>query len=263
MGPGDASSVTSLKAQLLAAKERAAAARTKEPSRRLRIRGERTGRTERTEHAEHAGHAGRSARRAREPSPDRLEASRSALTRKAAKYRKLAQGLGLEEDSLVDWDAKDADEHTHTSGESDAAHSDADDSDASLVEYTDEFGRVRSVPRSEAPRSVLREEPEASDGIYGPATSFPVFHREVPSLPVVSEAVHFDADTDVRARGAAFYRFAKDERVRQAQQAELKARREETIHARQHTDAPPAARPVSLGRLRRQSRFAFLASYGS
>lgn len=237
MGP-DASSVTQLRAELHAARERARGSAAPAPKGPLRLRTEARAPAPRT-HAD--------------PETLRESASARTLTHKAARYDKLAQGYGLADDGLVDWDAKVPESPTTPS----PPPTDADD----LVEYTDEFGRTRTARASDVPRDLLRESdetPEDDGAVYGPATSFPVYRREVPQLDTRiahrPEAVHFDANWEVRDRGAAFYRFSHDAATREAQQAELQARRAETVAQRSkptHTTAPV---PGARARARRAAR---------
>ncbi|KAI0314607.1 hypothetical protein OF83DRAFT_1293767 [Amylostereum chailletii] len=114
------------------------------------------------------------------------ESARIVLERKAKIYEKLMKGQtgGLTdaqfEGVLVDFDAKPDDPY----------ESDSDDADESLtvpqelrqddpvIEYEDEFGRVRSAPRSEVPRHLLplnpqigKEDPDDDDEIIAEGSS--------------------------------------------------------------------------------------------
>ncbi|WFD21055.1 hypothetical protein MCAP1_003311 [Malassezia caprae] len=190
----------------------------------------------------------------RDADPEQLReaASARALPHKAARYDKLAQGYGLADDGLVDWDAKDPVSPSTPS---------PPPTDDELVEYTDEFGRTRTARKSDVPREYARERdemPEEDNAVYGPATAFPVYRREVPQLDTRiaqrAEAVHFDADWEVRDRGAAFYRFSHDAATREAQQAELQARRAETVAQRSKSTHTTAPVPGARARARRAAR---------
>lgn len=50
-------------------------------------------------------------------------------------------------------------------------------------------------------------------------------------------AIHYDAAKEVRARGAAFYQFSKDEETRRVQMEELRNAREATGQARREPEA--------------------------
>ncbi|GAA5825159.1 hypothetical protein JCM11251_006124 [Rhodosporidiobolus azoricus] len=232
--------------------------------------------------------------------PEKIKAQ---LERKAAIYDKIRKGKtgGLSEDQigslLVDFDRKTYD--NPDTSDDDSAGSDVDESltvpdrriaDSSkddddepgpslpydpLVEYTDEFGRTRMIPRSEVPRGApfrdptataegggvqystgeeagssgaLRpgEGPEASNIIYGDQTSFPVYEPD-PSILAKRAATlaaaaaaplvdHYDASEENRQRGAGFYAFSGNEEERKAQMETLKKERVETERKRRERD---------------------------
>lgn len=185
----------------------------------------------------------------------RLERSRNAALEKKAKlYDQLKKGLsgGLRPEDLdeggkyagaIDWDRKiqqhAQDEDDDDASESDSSHSNDDaNEDEDKIEYTDDLGRTRLVPRSQVPMEYLmqmKREAEYnaslddSKTIYGPQVHFPVFHHdrteqsEDPPLET-----HFDASHEVRNRGAAFFQFDKDEQVRKRQMEQLANERKET-----------------------------------
>ncbi|WFD32640.1 hypothetical protein MSPP1_003689 [Malassezia sp. CBS 17886] len=177
-----------------------------------------------------------------------LDASRAALERKAQTYAKLARGRhgGISErdrgEVLVDWDAKEDADVERGAGDGDPADASASAAaDDPVVEYTDEFGRTREARLSDVPRAYLPMRPEDDDeeydnAIYGPASEFPVYHREEAPRRVSPPPVHFDADWEVRSRGAGFYRFAQDESQRREQQASLAELRSETEIRRSGTE---------------------------
>jgi N-acetylmuramoyl-L-alanine amidase len=74
----------------------------------------------------------------------------------------------------------------------------------------------------------------SANAIYGDQTEFPVFQlsaeerarRIAEANPDVEK--HFDAGEEIRTKGAAFYRFSKDEAERERELAELKRRTDET-----------------------------------
>ncbi|KAJ6531737.1 hypothetical protein B0H19DRAFT_966473 [Mycena capillaripes] len=204
-----------------------------------------------------------------------LESARAALERKAKIYDKLKKGQtgGLNdkqyESLLVDFDSKPVSDHFE---------SDSDDVDESveiarpppgdddpIVEYEDEFGRMRTARKSEVPRNLVRtEEPEhdEDDSITGnPVGYFPVYQPSAERVAQIetehAEAnnplgVHYDATAEVRARGAGFYQFSKDEEMRKAQMDELKATRDETEKTRKETGAVDV-RPGEVEGMREQN----------
>ncbi|KAK0223158.1 hypothetical protein IW262DRAFT_1364979 [Armillaria fumosa] len=185
-----------------------------------------------------------------------LESARAALERKAKIYDKLRKGKsgGLSEKQfdalLVDFDYKPPeweDDEDDIDESLTVPHAPVDDDDP-IIEYEDEFGRVRTAPRSEVPRELLpgarTEEVDEDEDIIirNPVNHFPIY---TPSADRVAEiekmhaeennplGVHYDATSEVRAKGAGFYQFSGDEETRQRQMEELRAAREETQTTRQ------------------------------
>lgn len=75
---------------------------------------------------------------------------------------------------------------------------------------------------------------------------FPVYEPSAERVEAIKEAAseesnplatHYDASREVRAKGAAFYSFSKDEEERSRQMEELRAAREETERTRRGTGA--------------------------
>ncbi|KAL0954779.1 hypothetical protein HGRIS_003729 [Hohenbuehelia grisea] len=193
-----------------------------------------------------------------------LESARSALERKAKIYEKLQKGKsgGLTDKQydglLVDFDSKPVSEFYEP---------DSDDEDESLhvprpsgyeeddpvIEYEDEFGRIRTGRRSEVPRHLLPKEhggeehiDDDEDVIYNPVNHFPVYEPSAERVADIAKAhaeennplnIHYDSGREVRAKGAGFYQFSADEETRRAQMDELKATREETEKTRQEVGA--------------------------
>lgn len=143
--------------------------------------------------------------------------------------------------------------------------SDSDDVDESLtvpvppreeddpvIEYEDEFGRIRTGRRSEIPRHLLPQtDPEQEEDvdpyvIYNPVNHFPVYEPSAERLAAIEAEfseennplnVHYDASREVRAKGAGFYQFSGDEETRRQQMEELKRAREETEKTRENLGA--------------------------
>ncbi|PBK75595.1 hypothetical protein ARMSODRAFT_927679 [Armillaria solidipes] len=193
-----------------------------------------------------------------------LESARAALERKAKIYDKLRKGKsgGLSEKQfdalLVDFDYKPPeweDDEDDIDESLTVPHAPVDDNDP-IIEYEDEFGRVRTAPRSEIPRELLpgarTEEVDEDEDIIirNPVNHFPIY---TPSADRVAEiekmhaeennplGVHYDASSEVRAKGAGFYQFSGDEETRQKQMEELRATREETQATRQGQGAVDAS----------------------
>lgn len=92
------------------------------------------------------------------------------MERKAKIYDKLKRGktAGWDKDklseSVIDWDRKgwqdgdeDEEDEGHYGGSRGGVGGEEND-DEPMVEYEDEFGRLRRVPKSEVPRDVLRRQ---------------------------------------------------------------------------------------------------------
>ncbi|KAL5526112.1 hypothetical protein ACEPAG_7450 [Sanghuangporus baumii] len=210
------------------------------------------------------GVAARAARDIAALAADRVtaESARAALERKAKIYEKLRKGKtgGLTEaqiDSLlVDFESKSVDDEfssdSEGADESVKVPKPADDEDDPIIEYEDEFGRVRTARRSEVPRQYMpsaHEEQEHDDDpfvVHNPVDHFPVFEPSAERLAELQKAAeeadkplesHYDATREVRAKGAAFYAFSTDEERRQREMDELRKAREETERARRDTGA--------------------------
>lgn len=188
-----------------------------------------------------------------------LESARAALERKAKIYDKLKKGKtgGLTDKQydalLVDFDAM-----PNASYESDSEDEDEsltvprppNDEHDPIIEYEDEFGRVRTARRSEVPRNLVpaleEVDPDEDIIIRNPVNHFPVYEPSAERVTEIEKAfaeennplgVHFDGSKEIRAKGAGFYQFSADEETRKAQMEELKASREETERVRRGTGA--------------------------
>ncbi|KAG5638902.1 hypothetical protein H0H81_008963 [Sphagnurus paluster] len=188
-----------------------------------------------------------------------LESARAALERKAKIYEKLRRGKtgGLNDKQydalLVDFDSKPGDNYESDSGDVDESIELARplDHDDPIVEYEDEFGRIRTARRSEVPRELAPAPQEEHDEdediiIRNPVNHFPVYEPSAERVAEIAAAyaeennplnVHYDASGENRAKGAGFYQFSGDEETRRRQMEELKAAREETGKVRQELGA--------------------------
>ncbi|KAI6008140.1 hypothetical protein F5J12DRAFT_905254 [Pisolithus orientalis] len=181
-----------------------------------------------------------------EVSRSTVESARAALERKAQLYEKLRKGKsgGLSEQQydalLVDFDSKTMDRY----------ESDSDDVDESLtvpraqeydddpvIEYEDEFGRIRTARRSEVPRHLLPTSKDQEIGDEDPSAERVQAVAEELAEAQKRPEMHYDAAKEVRAKGAAFYRFSADEETRRQQMEELRSVREETKKTREETGA--------------------------
>lgn len=162
-----------------------------------------------------------------------------------------------EKEGLVDFDRKWADEQDKSS-DAESGSGEEDDDNASIISYEDELGRTRRGTRKEAAQAAGLRAAAAGDAqnterwrpsrpenlIYGATVQSEAFRptdmaaeqmaylakrRDRSPTP---EEVHYDADTEVRNRGTAFYAFSKDEEVRKKQMEELLNARVETVKER-------------------------------
>ncbi|KAK9469930.1 hypothetical protein V1512DRAFT_200448 [Lipomyces arxii] len=156
---------------------------------------------------------------------------REALERKAKLYDKIKRGeLGEVQlgDTALDVDLMSV--HSSDRG------SDEDESEEDLVEFTDEFGRTRMVPK------MLVSELEKEDGrtkpqnlIYGDVIQHNAFKGDEEAMQAIINRddtkdlfTHYDANGEVRTKGVGFYNFSKDEEKRAKEMDELRNMREET-----------------------------------
>lgn len=170
---------------------------------------------------------------------------------------------------LVDFDRKWAEgEEERKEDYATSSDDDADDS-GEMVEYEDEFGRVRQVTKAErdrlerrARRGLLGAEelermsarPSApSNLIYGDAVQSMAFNPEDPekmeelarkrdrsATPPPDQ--HYDADWEIRTKGTGFYKFSKDEETRTAEMEGLAEERRKTEEQRRTREDQKEAR---------------------
>ncbi|KAG9314896.1 hypothetical protein JVU11DRAFT_4000 [Chiua virens] len=206
-----------------------------------------------------------------------VESARAALERKAKVYDKLMKGKsgGLNEKQyealLVDFDLKGVDHYESDSEDVDESLTiptkPNEGEDDPIIEYEDEFGRLRTSRRSEVPRHLLsksqdeEEHVDDSDVIYNPVNFFPVYEPSAERVKAVQEefaeennplASHYDASREVRAKGAAFYQFSGEEEMRKKQMEELRTAREETKKTREDLGANDV-RPGEVEGMREES----------
>ncbi|KAJ4155342.1 hypothetical protein LMH87_000595 [Akanthomyces muscarius] len=176
---------------------------------------------------------------------------------------------------LIDFDRKWA-EHEEGKGLSDLSSSSGDDegpsndaADDQVIEYEDEFGRLRRGTRAErermerrARRGLLGAEeldrmsarPAAPTNlIHGDAIQAMAFNpddadgmaalarkRDRSATPPPQK--HYDADKEVRSKGVGFYKFSKDEAVREAEMRALEGERRQTEGKREEREKQREAR---------------------
>lgn len=192
------------------------------------------------------------------------------MEEKARLYAAMKRG-DVEDDGdryIVDFDRKWAEQGVDGVGEGadeeeDDDDDDDNDEDEDKVEYTDEFGRTRFGTRGEAAREQRRQNAADMVGdqanrliarptqpksgiIYGDTIQAAAFNPdEITTAQMVDlasrrdreltppEAVHYNADWEIRSKGTGFFKFDKDEAERQRQMEALERERAATERARQ------------------------------
>lgn len=161
---------------------------------------------------------------------EQWERSRAIMEEKAKIYEKLQAGLEgaeevsaeLRENLLVDFDRK-----FHEDRKAGRIHVSEKEVEVEedLVEITDEFGRTRTIPRSEY---LQQQEQSAQDLIST------IRRQIVEDLQEQEEEenVHYDDTIEVRTKGVGYYRLSRTEAERSRQLAELNCLRQETVEAR-------------------------------
>lgn len=177
-----------------------------------------------------------------------------------------------EENALVDFDRKWAESQTDgkppnydTSSGSEDNEAPSDDGEEEQVEYTDEFGRLRTGTRATALRvqrlqsaqthasqtlSDLRARPAPPPTlIYGDTIQTAAFNPDADTTARIQtlaqkrdrsmtppEEVHYDASKEVRSKGVGFYSFSKDGEGRKREMDALKRERAETERGRRERE---------------------------
>ncbi|KAI9594620.1 hypothetical protein BDF19DRAFT_444269 [Syncephalis fuscata] len=229
--------------------------------------------------SQNRGVSERNARDAQATSEDaiNLENSRKALERKAQLYKQLQQGK-LEDSSqstsdtlLVDFDKKRWD-YSEQTGDSDDSSDDQRDNDPiedrsesitsrkrqndhleikdegratysnspdAWVDYTDEFGRTRTIRQRDMPKSLLaNNNNEAASNADMPELMSADMRREQERQRWEEEAradskdLHYNANKEIRTKGVGYYQFAQSEEERAKQLQKLNEIRAETEQKR-------------------------------
>ncbi|ROT34913.1 hypothetical protein SODALDRAFT_284937 [Sodiomyces alkalinus F11] len=219
-----------------------------------------------------------------------LARARRKMEEKARLYAAMKRGDYISKENeaapLVDFDRKwaegeaqrrDTGEVSSGNGEHDGDDEDKKDA-ADIIEYEDEFGRLRRGTRAEIARlerqrrrGLLSAEdlermsarPAAPQNlIRGDVVQTLAFAPEDEEKmeelaarrdrsPTPPEAKHYDADSEVRVRGAGFYKFSKDEAARAEEMRSLDEERRRTEDKRGELDHRKAARRREIEERRR------------
>jgi hypothetical protein len=223
--------------------------------------------------------------------PDDLHKSKLKLEEKARKYAALKRGDYIpganEAEQLIDFDRKWAENEARGQGNDLDTSSDSDNDDwvagEETVEYLDEYGRARTGTKAEADRmerkmrnALLGAEeldrisarPTApSQIIYGDTIQTAAFNpdAEIESAMASLAAkrdrsatpppeTHYEADKEVRSRGAGFFKFSADEGIRKAEMEALEKQRMETERIRAEKAVKINQRREEVERRRRELR---------
>ncbi|KAI1004056.1 hypothetical protein K3495_g4148 [Podosphaera aphanis] len=211
----------------------------------------------------------------------RLHRSKRKMQMKAKIYARLKRGeIEENEEALVDFDHKWA-EQQEADSDSDQ-DSDIEDSNEKheMVEYEDEFGRVRQVTKTELER-LERKKKTALLGaeelgkmsarpmmpskiIYGDTVQTLAFNPDKPVATKMEELAakrdrsltpppltHYEADKEIRTKGVGFYSFSKDEGLRESEMKALEQERLETENIRKEREEKKNARLREIKERRR------------
>ena len=173
-----------------------------------------------------------------------------------------------EENALVDFDRKWAEEQEGVNGGKDDTSSDDggfDSDEEDLVDYEDEFGRQRKGTKAEAARELRKRNAQvyASEElsqfsarpsrpenlIHGDTIQAAAFNPDEPIAAQMDtlarkrdrsmtppEEVHYDASKEIRSKGVGFYQFSKDNEERKKEMEALEKERAETEKGRREKE---------------------------
>ncbi|KAL9100991.1 MAG: hypothetical protein Q9163_003696 [Psora crenata] len=199
-----------------------------------------------------------------------LQRSKRKMEEKARLYASMKRGdyvppkdgrVDKEAEGLVDFDRKWAEQaegnDTDTSSDDYEDDEGRDDSGQEMVEYEDEFGRMRKGTKAEAVKMLRQRNAAAyaseelssfsarperpANLIVGDAIQSAAFNPDEPIAAQMEtlakkrdrsmtppEEVHYDATKEVRSKGVGFYQFSKDAETRKKEMEALEKERDET-----------------------------------
>ncbi|OAP63352.1 hypothetical protein AYL99_02579 [Fonsecaea erecta] len=200
-----------------------------------------------------------------------LHRSKRKMQDKVRLYNAMKRGeyIGKEDydnRGLVDFDRKWAEDQAKGQGDSDS--SDSDDGSAGeeeMVEYLDEFGRLRKGTKAQAAREERRKRMQAnaaeeeerlsarpsmpSNVLYGDTIQHQAFNPDQAIADRMAEIAkkrdksatpppetHYDASAEIRTKGTGFYTFSKDAEERKREMDALEKERLETERVRKEQD---------------------------
>ncbi|KAI0377028.1 hypothetical protein F5Y04DRAFT_265225 [Hypomontagnella monticulosa] len=213
-----------------------------------------------------------------------LARARRKMEEKARLYAAMKRGDYIAKEGeaapLVDFDRKWAERHPdddpnnpnnpnhqNSSSGTDDEDSDVEGGDGDLVDFTDEFGRTRRIPRAEATRlerqrrrrelgaaelETLSAKPIRAPErlIFGDVIQAAAFAPEDATRekmedlaarrdksPTPPPDTHFDGGAEIRTKGVGFYQFSREEGVRKKEMEALERERENTERVRLEREA--------------------------
>ncbi|KAK2613043.1 hypothetical protein QQS21_000972 [Conoideocrella luteorostrata] len=218
-----------------------------------------------------------------EEESQQLARARRKMEDKARLYAAMKRGDYVPKENetapLIDFDRKWAENVEGKDDYSSSSSDDAGDDDGhEIIEYEDEFGRMRRGTKAEkenmerrARRGLLgAEELERMSArpaapvnlIYGDAVQAMAFNPDDPdkmeelarkrdrsATPPAEK--HYDADSEIRTKGTGFYKFSKDEEARSKEMAGLEEERKRTEQERKVREDQKTARRREIEQRRR------------
>ena len=206
-----------------------------------------------------------------------LKRAKRKMEEKARLYASMKRGdyvpptdgrSNKEENVLVDFDRKWAEEQEGGKGDNHDTSSDddvGDSEDEEIVEYEDEFGRQRKGTRLEVAREMRRRNAQAyaseelaqasarpsrpENLIHGDTIQAAAFNPDEPIAAQMEtlakkrdrsmtppDEVHYDASKEIRTKGVGFYQFSKDNEGRKKEMEALERERAETEKGRRERE---------------------------
>jgi hypothetical protein len=211
-----------------------------------------------------------------------LACARRKMENKARLYAAMKRGDYVPNENeaapLVDFDRKWAENVEGKEDYSSSSSDDDGDDGDQVMEFEDEFGRLRRGTKADKERMERRarrgllgaEELERMSArpsaptnlIYGDSVQAMAFNPDDPEKmeelarnrdrsATPPDQKHYDADSEIRTKGVGFFKFSKDEETRTKEMTELAEEREKTENQRQIRENQKEARRREIEQRRR------------
>lgn len=219
-----------------------------------------------------------------------LHRSKRKMEEKARLYSAMKRGDYVagenEPEQLIDFDRKWAENEARGVGNEPEVLSSSEDDwgngdNTELIEYEDDFGRIRTGTRAEKERMErklrfralgaeeldrMSARPAApSQIIYGDTVQTAAFNPDEDTTYKMEtlaskrdrsmtppEAKHYEGDSEIRSRGTGFFAFSKDEEIRKQEMESLERERLETERIRRERDEKKEARKREIEQRRQE-----------